>query len=105
MYWLLVLVLLGNPLPEPTLLAEWQGNTLIVAASPGSIYLVGGDRGDMYMGSEAVVMPAYGVDLNRTPINRTGLVLKNASGQVVASLPIPEKPPEVYTVILPIMVR
>lgn len=101
---ILLLIILGL-LPEPTLLAEWQGNTLVVAASPGSIYLVGGNRGDMYMGSEAVVMPAYGVDLNRTPINRTGLVLKNASGQVVASLPIPEKPPEVYTVILPLMVR
>ena len=103
MIWLLILVLLQ--LPEPTLIAEWQGNTLVVAASPGSIYLLGGNRGDMYMGSEAVVMPAYGVDLNRTPINRTGLVLKNASGQVIASLPIPEKPPDVYTVILPLMVR
>jgi hypothetical protein len=101
--WLLILVLLQ--LPEPTLLAEWQGDYLLVTASAGSVYLVGGNRGDSYMGSGTIVMPAYGVDINRTPINRTGLILKNASGQVIASLPIPEKPPEVYTVILPLMVR
>jgi hypothetical protein len=101
--WLLILVLLQ--LPEPTIVAEWQGNTLVVIASPGSLYLVGGGYPDTYVGMEAVTLRDRNIDTHYDPTRRDALVLKNSSGQAILTLPIPDKPPEQWIVILPIVVH
>lgn len=103
MIWLLILFLLQ--LPEPTLLAEWQGNTLVVIASPGSLYLTGGNRSDQYIGQELVTLKVSGVDGQYTPIGREAIELRNSNGQVTQTLAIPEKPPEVFEQRLVLIVR
>lgn len=106
MHWLYVTLLLAQFLQTPTITATWQGDTLIVSADPGSLYLVGGNRQDRFIDRSGphVTLPAYGVDANVTPLDRTALVLKNTNGQVIATLPIPLKPDR-YQVIMPIVVR
>jgi hypothetical protein len=96
---------LAAQLPEPTMLAEWQGNTLVVIASPGSLYLVGGDREDQYIGMEAVTLKASGVDAQYTPIGRKAIELRNNNGQVTQTLAIPEKPPDVFEQRLVLVVK
>lgn len=87
-------------LPEPTLTLTWEGDTLIVAASPGSLFLVGGGRPDTYVGQELISLPAAGVDGAYTPAGRSRIELR-ANGAVVAWLPIPER----ERIILPVVVR
>ena len=108
MIWLLIFVVLQQqqPLPGPHLEATWRANTLVIIASPGSLYLVGGDREDQYIGQELVTLPAAGVDAQYTPIGRTAIELRRPDdGGVIVSLPVPDKPPPVYTVILPLIDR
>lgn len=75
----------------PAIIATWQGNVLVVDSTPGALYLVGGNRGDTWVGSGHVELPAAGVDANRTPVGRTALVLKNDNGQVIQTLAIPTR--------------
>ena len=107
---LLILILLQEllQLPEPTLLAEWQGDTLVIIASPGSLYLVGGSLEEQYIGQDHVTLPAYGVSNQYTPIGRTAIELRNSDGLVVAMLPVPplpQVPDDRRRVLLPIVVR
>lgn len=105
-WFLFSLIMIGFlQLPEPTLLAEWHGNRLIVVASPGSLYLVGGGLQEQYIGQELVTLRAGNTDQQYTPIGRTAIELRNANGETIASLPVPDKPPETWIVILPIVVR
>ena len=99
--------------------AHWDGDTLIVQASPGSLYLRGGFRDDQYVGQEFVTLPAYGVSDLVTPIGRDSLILKNTSNQVIAEIPIPiyrgkrvylpqvrtTGPPPVYRRYFPLMAK
>lgn len=93
-------------IPGPYLTATWQRNTLVIVASPGSLYLVGGNRDDQYIGQEFVTLRASGTDAQYTPIGRTAIELRRPSdGGVIVSLPVPDKPPDVFTVILPLIDR
>jgi hypothetical protein len=105
MIWLLLLALLQPQIPGPHLEAHWQGHTLLVIASPGSLYLVGEAYGEQYVGMEAVTLRDRGVDARYNPTNYDYLELRNANGETVVSLPVPDKPPEVWLVILPIVAR
>lgn len=99
--WLLIL-LQGSP----AIAAVWVGDSLIVSAPSGSMYLVGGNRGDAFItraADEPVALPAYGVDANITPLGRDAIIVKNQHGDVIVTIPIPEKPPRVWVVILPII--
>jgi len=75
--------------PQAFIVAHWDGDTLIVQASPGSLSLVGGGRDPQYIGREFVTLPASGVSIAYAPQLREGIILKDASDQIIASIPIP----------------
>lgn len=93
MKWLVLLLVLA--LPAPTLTAGWEGDHLNVTAPLGSLYLTGGGRSDQFIeryGKTAVVLPAYGVGDNYTPLDREFLEVRDTNGSVIASAPVPLKP-------------
>lgn len=90
----------------PSITAHWQTrDLLIVQASPGSLYLTGGYRDDQYVGQGLVTLPTGNVSIAYAPQLREAIVLKDSSGLVIAQIAIPERPPEVFTVILPLIDR
>jgi hypothetical protein len=98
-------VLASVPIPPvpmfAVLSAEWQGDTLIVQAAPGCLYLVGGLRPRQFVdcGRAEYRLMAGGVDQNLTPVGRT-LVLVSLDGQTeTARLKVPSR----FVVWLPIL--
>jgi hypothetical protein len=86
----------------PPLAASWQGDTLIVTAEPGCLYLVGGGRLSQFVDCNQAeyALPMYG-DANLVPQGRT-LVLVSLDGQTeTARLVVPSR----YVAILPIIVK
>jgi hypothetical protein len=86
----------------PPLAATWQGDTLIVTAEPGCLFLVGGGRLSQFVGCDQAIYALFatGVDFNLTPVGRT-LVLMSLDGQTeTARLKVPGR----YEMILPIIV-
>lgn len=94
---MIIVLLILELLQQPTIDMQWVGSTLIVTASPGSLYLIGGDRHDTYIGQGLVILPTKGIDHNRNPHTRTAIILKDNNGSIIAITPIR------YTVILPII--
>jgi hypothetical protein len=87
--------------PAP-LAATWQGDTLIVTAEPGCLYLVGNNRPVQFVGCDQAEyrLPRLGVDQNFTPQGRT-LVLVSLDGQTeTARLIVPSR----FAQILPMVV-
>jgi hypothetical protein len=76
----------------PPLAAAWQGDTLIVTAAPGCLYLVGNNRPVQFVGCgrATYVLPMYG-DVNLVAPGRT-LVLVSLDGQTeTARLVVPSR--------------
>jgi lysophospholipase L1-like esterase len=76
----------------PPLAATWQGDTLIVTAEPGCLYLVGGLRRSQFVDCNQAEyrLPMWG-DQGFTPIGRT-LVLMSLDGQTeTARLKVPSR--------------
>lgn len=104
-YWIALTLITTGLLQTPAITAVWQGDNLVVSATPGSLYLVGGGLADQFIdrqGATSVELPMGGVDQGFAPQLRDALVLKNTNGEVIATLPIPLKPDR-YKVILPIV--
>jgi hypothetical protein len=99
----LLLFLLLFQIPGPHLEAHWQGNTLLIIASPGSLYLVGEAYGEQYIGQELVTLRDRGIDARYNPTKYEAIELRNAHGETIVSLPVPDKPPEQWLMILPIV--
>jgi hypothetical protein len=84
----------------PHLEARWAGDALVVTASEGTVYLVGDLYGEQYVGAGLVRLPAAGVDARYAPEHYERLELRDSSGLVVVSLPIPERRWEVRLVLV-----
>jgi hypothetical protein len=84
----------------PHLEARWTGDSLVVTASEGTVYLVGGGRPDTYVGEGIIRLPASGVDAAYTPVGRAFLELRDVDGLVVVRFPIPERRWEVRLVLV-----
>lgn len=100
---LLLIVFLLQQIPGPHLTATWQGHTLLVIASPGSLYLVGRDYGEQYVGQELVTLRDQGIDDRHDPTNYNTIELRNQNGETIVSLPVPDKPPDQWLMILPLV--
>jgi len=102
---LLMILLLLLQIPGPHLEAHWQGNTLLVIASPGSIYLVGHDYGEQYIGQELVTLRAEGTDSRYDPTKYDTIELRDQNGNTTVLLPIPDKPPDQQQAFLPLVAK
>lgn len=90
-------------LPGPHLEARWnpEGSALIITASPGCLWLTGGNLPDRWVGCKPLtVLPAAGVDHKDTPVGRAFLELRDVDGLVVVRFPIPERRWEVRLVLV-----
>lgn len=68
-----------------------MNTALLVTASEGAVYLVGEAYGEQYAGAGVFALPAAGVDSRYAPEHYERLELRDSSGLVVVSLPIPER--------------
>lgn len=96
----LLLILALLQIPGPHLEARWTGNSLVVTASEGTVYLVGELYGEQPVGAGLIRLPAAGVDARYAPEHYERLELRDSSGLVVVSLPIPERRWEVRLVLV-----
>lgn len=85
-----------------SLTATWSGDVLVVEASPGSLYLVGGGRDPQWVGEGRVELRAAGVDAAYSPLGRTAIELWDTDGAVVARVAVPSRE---FVVILPVVVK
>lgn len=88
----------------PHLEARWTNTALVVTASEGTVYLVGDLYGEQYVGAGLVRLPAAGVDARYAPEHYERLELRDSSGLVIVSVPIPERP-QTYQAVLPLIVK
>lgn len=85
----------------PHLEARWAGDSLVVTASEGCLWLVGGGLPDRWVGCKPLtVLPAAGIDHKDTPVGRAFLELRDVDGLVVVRFPIPERRWEVRLVLV-----
>jgi len=114
---LLLLFLWPHPAEsqQEPLTATWRDSRVLVvswhAAEPVRLYLMGGGRNDEWIERAGIVasgqieLPTGGVDQAEAPQYRQWIELRNANSQTVAHLAVPERPPEQWVVILPIVVK